>query len=59
MWWLYFRRDGKTVAVAIMKHRRFITRARAWLFAGLARLRITATRKSSMTEMRHWFLQIA
>ena len=29
-----------------MKHRRFIMRARAWLFAGLARLRITATRKN-------------
>jgi hypothetical protein len=37
----------------------WITRAREWLFAELGRLRITATRENSMTEMRYWFLQIA
>jgi hypothetical protein len=42
-----------------LKHQRFITRAREWLFAGLERRWITATGKNSMTEMRHWFLQIA
>jgi hypothetical protein len=29
-----------------LKHQRFVTRARAWLFAELERLRITATRKN-------------
>jgi hypothetical protein len=59
MWWLYFRRGSKLVGVAIIEAPTFIMRAREYLFAGLARRWITATRKHSMTEMRHWFLQIA
>jgi hypothetical protein len=59
MWWLYFRRDGKLVGVAIIEaptlyHARTRVAVRA-----IGKAVDYSDAKNSMTEMRHWFLQIA
>jgi hypothetical protein len=59
MWWLYFRRAGKLVGVAITEAPTLYHARTRLAVRGLERPWITATRKNWMTEMRHWFLQIA
>jgi hypothetical protein len=60
MWWLYFRRGGKLVGVAIIEAPTLYHARTRVAVRGIGKAAdYSDAKKNSMTEMRRWFLQIA